>query len=288
MPSARWVRTLTYVPCSRNSCNRTSRSGRREPQAQDRRPPPVGAPTPNPHATHRSHPRRHHDTRCGRHRQCRERPVPGWRRRGWGDSPGGGPAIARGLPDAAGNHAGRALPHRRGTAHARLRAPARHVIHAVGPTWRGGGDGEAKLLASAYRHSLQLASAEQVRSIAFPAISCGVYGYPAVLAAGVAVRTTSFFWLVTTSSNGCRWWRSLPISRWHWRRVEGADALNVPRVSGSCGSGGRGADSDRPGTRRHSTRRRRRSKTISRMCTSGAPTVAPRSPASGPSTSVAA
>ena len=71
--------------------------------------------------------------------------------------------------------------------------PARHVIHAVGPTWRGGGDGEAKLLASAYRHSLQLASAEQVRSIAFPAISCGVYGYPAVLAAGVAVRTILVF-----------------------------------------------------------------------------------------------
>ncbi len=70
---------------------------------------------------------------------------------------------------------------------------ARHVIHAVGPKWRGGGDGEAKLLASAYRHSLQLASTEQVRSIAFPAISCGVYGYPAVLAAGIAVRTILVF-----------------------------------------------------------------------------------------------
>ncbi len=70
---------------------------------------------------------------------------------------------------------------------------AHHVIHAVGPKWRGGADGEAKLLASAYRHSLQLASTERVRSIAFPAISCGVYGYPAVLAAGIAVRTILVF-----------------------------------------------------------------------------------------------
>ncbi len=70
---------------------------------------------------------------------------------------------------------------------------ARHVIHAVGPVWHGGGDGEARLLASAYRNSLQLASAEQVRSIAFPAISCGVYGYPAILAAGIAVRTILVF-----------------------------------------------------------------------------------------------
>ena len=70
---------------------------------------------------------------------------------------------------------------------------ARHVIHAVGPKWRGGEDGEARLLAGAYRHSLQLASAAQVRFIAFPAISCGVYGYPARLAAGIAVRTILVF-----------------------------------------------------------------------------------------------
>lgn len=70
---------------------------------------------------------------------------------------------------------------------------AHHVIHAVGPVWRGGGDGEARLLARAYRNSLQLASAERVRSIAFPAISCGVFGYPAALAAGIAVRTILVF-----------------------------------------------------------------------------------------------
>ena len=70
---------------------------------------------------------------------------------------------------------------------------ARHVIHAVGPVWRGGADGEARLLASAYRNSLLLARALKVRSIAFPAISCGVYGYPASRAAGIAVRTILVF-----------------------------------------------------------------------------------------------
>ena len=65
--------------------------------------------------------------------------------------------------------------------------PARYVIHAVGPVWRGGGAGEAALLASAYRSSLRLARAHGIRSIAFPAISTGIYGYPAAEAARVAV-----------------------------------------------------------------------------------------------------
>lgn len=69
------------------------------------------------------------------------------------------------------------------------RLPARFVIHAVGPVWRGGSEGEAELLASAYRASLELAEAKQVRSIAFPAISCGVYRYPIDNAARIAVRT---------------------------------------------------------------------------------------------------
>jgi len=66
---------------------------------------------------------------------------------------------------------------------------ARYVIHAVGPVWRGGGQGEPDLLESAYRSSLELAERHAVRSIAFPAISCGIYGYPADEAAHVALGT---------------------------------------------------------------------------------------------------
>jgi len=68
------------------------------------------------------------------------------------------------------------------------RLPAKHVIHTVGPVWRGGDYGEARLLASCYRASLALAAAHGLRSIAFPAISCGVYGYPAAEAVAIAVR----------------------------------------------------------------------------------------------------
>jgi len=71
--------------------------------------------------------------------------------------------------------------------------PARHVIHAVGPVWLGGGDGESRLLASAYRSSLRLAQAQALRSIAFPAISCGAYGFPLAQAAGIAVRSILVF-----------------------------------------------------------------------------------------------
>ena len=69
------------------------------------------------------------------------------------------------------------------------RLPARFVIHTVGPVWRGGSNGEPDLLASCYRRSLQVASGLGARSIAFPGISTGVYGYPAALAAEVAVTT---------------------------------------------------------------------------------------------------
>ncbi len=69
--------------------------------------------------------------------------------------------------------------------------PARHVIHTVGPVWRGGGANEARLLASCYRNSLALARLNGVRSIAFPAISCGVYGYPPEQAARIAVATVA-------------------------------------------------------------------------------------------------
>lgn len=64
--------------------------------------------------------------------------------------------------------------------------PARFVIHTVGPVWRGGGNGEDQLLASCYRNTMHLAHDNGVRSIAFPSISTGIYGYPVDLAADVA------------------------------------------------------------------------------------------------------
>jgi O-acetyl-ADP-ribose deacetylase len=70
------------------------------------------------------------------------------------------------------------------------RLPAKHVIHTVGPVWRGGLHGEPELLASCYRESLALATEHGVRTVAFPAISCGVYGYPFAEAAEIAVRET--------------------------------------------------------------------------------------------------
>jgi len=67
--------------------------------------------------------------------------------------------------------------------------PARHVIHTVGPVWHGGSAGEAELLTSCYREAIALAEHSQLRSIAFPAISCGVYGYPMSKATRIAVTT---------------------------------------------------------------------------------------------------
>jgi O-acetyl-ADP-ribose deacetylase (regulator of RNase III) len=71
--------------------------------------------------------------------------------------------------------------------------PARYVIHAVGPRWRGGGAGEADLLASAYRTALGLAAEHQCKSVALPALSCGVYGYPLDDASRIALATTRSF-----------------------------------------------------------------------------------------------
>ena len=77
------------------------------------------------------------------------------------------------------------------------RLPARFVIHTVGPVWRGGKRGEPETLANCYRNSLQLAVETGIRTIAFPAISCGAYGYPIEEAAQIAVNTTREF-LATT------------------------------------------------------------------------------------------
>ena len=99
------------------------------------------------------------------------------------------------------------------------RLPARHVIHTVGPVWQGGMRGEPALLASCYRASLALAGAHGLRSMAFPAISCGVYGYPVAEACAIAVRelraASGFERLVlwAFSRRMCCWRRSRRRSR---------------------------------------------------------------------------
>ncbi len=73
-----------------------------------------------------------------------------------------------------------------------FRLPARHVIHTVGPVWRGGDQGEAELLRACYRNSLALAAGHaEIRSLAFPAVSCGIYGYPKAQACALVWQTLS-------------------------------------------------------------------------------------------------
>lgn len=109
--------------------------------------------------------------------------------------PGGG--VCGAIHRAAGPHLAEAcaLAAPCPTGEARLTAgfdlPARFVIHAVGPVWAGGSAGEAELLASAYRASFQLARRHGIRSIAFPAISTGIYGYPLAEATEIAVTIAS-------------------------------------------------------------------------------------------------
>lgn len=74
-----------------------------------------------------------------------------------------------------------------------FKLPARLIIHTVGPVWRGGAKGESKLLASCYVNSLKAALEHQVKSVAFPAISCGIYGFPVSQAATIAVKETANF-----------------------------------------------------------------------------------------------
>ena len=73
------------------------------------------------------------------------------------------------------------------------RLPARFVIHTVGPVWRGGKHGEPETLADCYRNSLQLAVENEIKTLAFPAISCGAYGYPIKEAAQIAFKATREF-----------------------------------------------------------------------------------------------
>ena len=73
------------------------------------------------------------------------------------------------------------------------RLPARFVIHTVGPIWRGGEHGEPETLANCYRNSLQVALENRIKTIAFPAISCGAYGYPVEEAARIALEATREF-----------------------------------------------------------------------------------------------
>jgi O-acetyl-ADP-ribose deacetylase len=74
-----------------------------------------------------------------------------------------------------------------------FRLPAKFVIHAVGPVWQGGEAGEPELLAAAYRAAMQLATEQTLRSIAFPAVSTGIYGYPLERATPIAVETVRTF-----------------------------------------------------------------------------------------------
>ena len=97
----------------------------------------------------------------------------------------GGPTIAEECRGLGGCPTGDAKPTTAGA------LPARWVIHAVGPVWHGGDAGEAGQLASAYRRSLEVAGGLGARTVAFPALSCGIYGYPPELAAPVAVGTVA-------------------------------------------------------------------------------------------------
>jgi O-acetyl-ADP-ribose deacetylase len=85
------------------------------------------------------------------------------------------------------------LSRRRREDHAGFNLPAKYVIHTVGPVWNGGRNGEPALLASCYRRSLELAAEHGCKSVAFPAISCGLYGYPIEQACEIAVREVRGF-----------------------------------------------------------------------------------------------
>jgi O-acetyl-ADP-ribose deacetylase (regulator of RNase III) len=84
--------------------------------------------------------------------------------------------------------------------------PARYVIHAVGPVWRGGNSGEAEMLASCYRRAVQLAAAHGCKRVAFPAISTGIYGYPLAEAARVALGSVTDALAALPAVEEARFW----------------------------------------------------------------------------------
>ena len=86
------------------------------------------------------------------------------------------------------------------------RLTARYVIHAVGPVWHGGDDGEPELLASCYRRAIELAASHDCRKVALPAISAGVYGYPLAGAAAIAVAATTAAMLEHPGIEEARFW----------------------------------------------------------------------------------
>src|SRR5205823_6798969 len=96
----------------------------------------------------------------------------------------GGPSILQECRELGGCEPGDVKATRGGS------LPARHVLHAVGPIWRGGDQGEAELLASCHRRAIEIAASLRCRTVAFPAISTGAYGYPVERAAPVAIRAT--------------------------------------------------------------------------------------------------
>lgn len=103
----------------------------------------------------------------------------------------GGPAIMEACRTLRRTTHAQGLPTGDAVATTAGRLPARRVIHTVGPVWRGGGRGEPELLARAYRRSLEVAREEDARTVAFPSISTGAYGYPIERAARVALRSVA-------------------------------------------------------------------------------------------------
>ena len=112
----------------------------------------------------------------------------------------GGPAIMADLERRYGPPGVRSCPTGSAVVSAAGTLPASWVIHAVGPVWQGGRSGEAELLASAYRSSLQVAVEIGARTVAFPSISTGIFGYPLELAAPVAVAAAREAWAAHTDA----------------------------------------------------------------------------------------